>query len=221
MFRSNSRAIVYPQAVHARLAATIAAAWGNERFERPSLPFESFVQGVALHDRGYGELDSDDPRDMQPDAWVDIQRRSFAPRGEDPVVDLVVAMHIRRLVSTASNAAEIEALREIEEELPRLRDAAGVSEAEALAANDITLVCDRISLELCVEVPRSWSYEVLPMADAEPIELAHSHDGEGHVTLRPWPLAVPWLTGIVGGFRLDGYPDRLEPVIRTFRIVPA
>ena len=59
MFRSSRRDVVFPQAEHARLAGAIALAWGNERFARPALPFDAFVRGVTLHDRGYGQLDAD------------------------------------------------------------------------------------------------------------------------------------------------------------------
>src|SRR5437868_3074723 len=55
MFRSRRRAVVFPQADHARFAGAIALAWR----ERPQLPFDSFVRGVADHDRGYGGLDVD------------------------------------------------------------------------------------------------------------------------------------------------------------------
>ncbi|MDX6454362.1 MAG: hypothetical protein QOD48_469, partial [Gaiellaceae bacterium] len=50
---------MYPQAEHQRLAGVIAAAWGNDQVGRPPLPFESWVRGVAVHDRAYGELDED------------------------------------------------------------------------------------------------------------------------------------------------------------------
>ncbi len=56
MIRSRRRAVVFPQADHARLADTLALAWRD----RPALPFDSFVRGVADHDRGYGEYDNDE-----------------------------------------------------------------------------------------------------------------------------------------------------------------
>ena len=50
---------MYPEAEHQRLAGVVAAAWGNDEVKRPPLPFESWVRGVAVHDRAYGELDED------------------------------------------------------------------------------------------------------------------------------------------------------------------
>src|ERR687886_932448 len=99
MFRSRRRPVVYSQAEHARIAAAIAAVWGNDAFPRPPVPFDAFVRGVALHDRGYGELDADGIGEVASERWLELQRRSFTPRGEDPVVDLVVALHVHRLVA--------------------------------------------------------------------------------------------------------------------------
>lgn len=221
LFRSTRRPVVYPQAVHTRLAATIAAAWGNERFSRPPMPFSSFVRGVALHDRGYEELDVDGIGEVSPERWVELQRKGFAPRGDDPVVDLVVALHIHRLVSKPRDPVEAAALPEMEAALPTLRAAARVSDAEAQAADNITDLCDRIAFDFCCEEPSEWSLPVRPEAAAEPVDVAFAFDGSGLVSLSPWPLGLPWLAGIVVGFKADGYPEALDPVIEVFRAQPA
>ena len=56
MFRSSRRDVVFPQMEHGAFAAGIALQWR----ERPNLPFDSLTCGIALHDRGYGELDEDE-----------------------------------------------------------------------------------------------------------------------------------------------------------------
>src|SRR5581483_2916422 len=102
---------------------------------------ESFVRGVALHDRGYGELDNDPIGGVPRERWLEIQRRGFGERDDDPIVDLVASMHILRLVRGA--------VPEFEDALPRLRERAGVDEATALAVDEITNLCDRISFDVC------------------------------------------------------------------------
>src|SRR5206468_5254481 len=104
-FHSRRRPIVFPQADHARFAAVLALAWA----EMPPLPFASFVRGVADHDRGYGEHDDYDIDTVDDATWIEIQRRGFAPRGEDAVVDLVAALHVRRLLSRNDPGATAEA----------------------------------------------------------------------------------------------------------------
>jgi hypothetical protein len=148
MFRSKRRPVVFPQAEHARLAAAIALEWD----ERPAIPWEPFVAGVALHDRGYGQLDADDIDVFAEARWIEIQREGFAPRGADPVVDLIAALHVRRLVSQGGHPA---ALAEMDARLPELHEAAGMDEETAAAADRITELCDRLAFVFCFEEPAS------------------------------------------------------------------
>lgn len=196
--------MIFPQADHARLAGTIALAWR----ERPPLPFASFVRGVADHDRGYGEHDADELGSVESERWTEIQRRGFTPRGEDHVVDLVVALHVRRLLSTRANAFEQRAYDEVDALLPSLRERARVTAEQAEAADAITSVCDRLAFVFCFEEP----------ASGEDRGYAYELDGEGRITLDPWPLEVPRLVGLVTGFEADGYPERLVPVATPFEL---
>lgn len=210
MFRSVRRDVIYPQAEHARLAGAIAAAWGNAELRRAPLPHESFVRGVALHDRGYGELDTDGIGEIGPARWVEIQRRSFAPRGDDPVVDLIVALHVHRLVSRPRDPLEAAALPEMEQALPALRAAAGVSEADAAAADAITNVCDLASFVWCFEEPAERTVRGVDVVV----------DGRGSLTLAPWPLGVPRLDVVVVGYRAAAYPEQLDAVVEVARVTP-
>jgi hypothetical protein len=200
-FHSRRRPVVFPQAEHARFAAVFALAWA----EPPPLPFAAFVRGVADHDRGYGELD-DDPIGgaMSEERWLAIQRRGFAPRGDDPVVDLVVAMHVRRLIGEGEAFEEVDAL------LPSLLSRAGVRREAAEAADAITNVCDVISFEFCFEEPNEREVRGYRVAV----------DGEGGIEVDPWPFAVPRLVGLVTAFEEDGYPERLVPVVTPFETRP-
>src|ERR671930_901730 len=197
MFRSKRRPLVFTQADHARFAATIALHWR----QRPPLPFDSFVRGVADHDRGYGEHDDAEIGAVDNAVWVEIQRAGFRPRREDAVVDLVVALHIRRLMTPPDDELETAARGEIDELLPGLLTAAVVSAEDAEAADAVTNVCDRLAFLFPFEEPaldavRGISYQL---------------DGLGTVMLEPWPLSVPWLSGLLTAFEADGYPQRRVP----------
>ena len=204
MFRSRRRPLVVPQTDHARFSAAIALAWGNDRFPRPPVPFDRFVQGVALHDRGYGEHDDDPIFGTERARWLEIQRDSFRPRGDDPIVDLVVALHVRRLVGDDPLGAEMAA------QLPALQAAAGVTAEEARAADAITQLCDAIAFDFALEEPERGA--------AAGVD--YTVDGLGGITLDPWPLGVPRLLGLVTAFAADGYPERLEPVVIPFAVHP-
>lgn len=204
MFRSARRPVVFPQADHARLAGAIALAWR----ERPPIPFASFVRGVADHDRGYGEHDADEIGAVESERWTEIQRRGLTPQGEDHVVDLVVALHVRRLLSSRRDAFEQRAHDEADALLPTLLERAGVTAEHADAADAITNVCDRLAFAFCFEEP----------AHGEVRGYAYELDGEGAIAIEPWPLDVPRLVGLVTAFEADGYPERLVPVVTPFEL---
>jgi hypothetical protein len=208
MFRSQRRSIVFPQAEHARFSGTLALAWA----ERPPLPFAAFVRGVADHDRGYGERDNDPiGGEMRSERWVGIQRRGFTPSGEDAVVDLVVALHVRRLLSSQDDDHERAAYAEVDRLIPSLLQRAGVTQEDGETADAITNVCDVISFEFCFESPSERDvrgYHVVL-------------DGHGRVNVDPWPFAVPRLLGLVTAFTADGYPNRARPVVVPYDVRPA
>ena len=193
---------MYPQAEHQRLAGVIAAAWGNDQVERPPLPFESWARGVAVHDRAYGELDTDLIGTVAPERWTEIQTPAVEPQAGDPVVDLVVAMHVQRL---ANDFVELDA------HVPDRLAEAGVDPADASAADVITNLCDTLSFTFCFEEAASGSIGMF----------SYTVGADGAATLAPWPLSVPELTETVVGYRADGYPERLDPVERVFRLAPA
>ena len=175
---------------HAAFAGELALLWADL-----PLPRESFVRGVSLHDRGYGELDNDSLGEVPRERWLEIQHRGFAMRDEDPIVDLVACMHITRLVRGA--------VPEFEEALPALRERAGVDEASALAADAITNLCDRISFDVCFE----------EASDGSVGEIAFEYDGDHTVTVDPWPFATDEFSLLLVGYRADGYPERLDRVL--------
>jgi hypothetical protein len=208
VFRSHARAVVYPQAEHARIAAVIAAAWGSGR---PPVPFESLVRGVALHDRGYGELDADGIGETQDARRLEIQRRGFAPQDDDPVVELVVALHIHRLVSYGDSPARKAAAHEFAGALPARREAAHVGEDDAAAVDRVTNLCDRISFELCFEDDVAFSVGIYRCTAS----------ASGMATVDPWPFAPQRLELTAVGYEADDYPQVLAPVERTFVVQPA
>ena len=209
---------MFPQAEHARLAAAIASAW-SDAFAPVRLQRERFVRGVALHDRGYGEHDADEIGQVSRERWLAIQERGFAATGEDPLVDLVVALHVRRLVSSGDDEPSRRVLDAMDEALPRLGRDAGVSPEDAGAADRITDLCDRISFDVCLEAPDAGEVEIL-RADETPVRVSYTVDGRGTIVLDPWPLEPPALAGTVLGYAAGGYPDVLEPVPTPVSLLP-
>jgi len=199
MFRSRRRAVVFPQMEHAAFAAGIAMQWRV----RPDVPFDSFIRGVALHDRGYGELDEDEIGGVERQRWLEIQRRGFRARDEDPVVDLIVSLHVARLVGDDDPS--------FRDRLPALLARANVDEETAAAADRITNLCDRISFDVCLEQPEEGSLG----------EIRYDFDGGNRVTVDPWPFAAECFGVLLVGYRTDGYPRTLDRVVEAIAFAPA
>lgn len=126
------------------------------------------------------------------------------------MVDLVAAMHVRRLLSSQDDEHERAAFAEVDALLPSLLEAAGVSAEAADQADAITNICDRIAFLFCFEEP----------GEGEVRGISYALDGHGAVTLDPWPLALPRLVGLVPAYEADGYPERLVPVVAPFDVRP-
>jgi hypothetical protein len=219
VFRSRRRPVVFPQHEHALLASLIAAAW-NDDFGPLRLPRVPFVRGVALHDRGYDEHDADEIGRVSRDRWLAIQERGFAPTGEDAIVDLVVAMHVHRLVAPGEDDAGRQVLRGMDDAILDLARTAGVSVEDASVADRITNLCDRISFDACLEEPSSGGIEVLSAGGA-PVCVRYRLDGRERIQLHPWPLDTMLVTGTIRGYAAEGYPEVLEPIPVPFVVEPA
>lgn len=205
LFRSRRRDIVFTQHEHARLAAEIALAW---RSEDVPLPRDDFARGVALHDRGFDALDTDAIGEQAPERHERILRSGLLRRDANPVADLVALLHIRRLRGDEHERAR--RVGEIDAILPELLEAAGVAREDALAANEITWICDRASFDFCLEEASS----------DEVGGIVYAVDGRGAITLDPWPLEPPRLRGFLWAYEAEGYPERLAPVLVPYRISP-
>jgi hypothetical protein len=85
MFKSKQRPIAIPQWEHQKLAGTLALLWGNADFERPSVPFESFLTGIGLHDHAYGPLDNLPIGEIPEEEWLALTRSGFEMTWTDPI----------------------------------------------------------------------------------------------------------------------------------------
>src|SRR4051794_19508728 len=63
-------------------------------FERPLVPFESFLIGIGLHDRAYGPLDNLPIGAIPEDEWLALTHSGFEMSWADPVADLITKLHL-------------------------------------------------------------------------------------------------------------------------------
>lgn len=229
MFVSRTRSVVYPQFEHARLAGAIAQHWGNEQFCLPELPFHAFCSGVALHDFGYGLLDTHDIVGMGAAERLATFESMMSLRFDDPVVEVVAKMHVARLLSWAG-LTELEA--DCRQALASLVRETGVPLSVFQDADTITSLCDAIAFDFCFEQSKTGSVAVLADGNLNHrIDLHYAMDfrsvggddqGDvtGRVRLAPWPLSVGKLNGYLFAYEQSGYPEVLKPRPVTFELLP-
>lgn len=213
MFISTERPIVIPQSEHLRLAGILAHKWGNSRFRLPKINRESFVLGVATHDRAFGFLDTAEvgklsvqERSAQVQMWLDTAYTN-------PEAELIVLLHVRRLL----NAGELGALYEKLD--ARIRDVVNennLSLIEFEHADTITGLCDGVSFDFCFEYEIERTRSVFAASD-KMIELTYKIK-DHKITLDPWPFSVSVIEDYILGYEQSGYPKELQPVMLEFTV---
>jgi hypothetical protein len=141
----------------------------------------------------------------------------FEPVGDDALVDAVVALHVRRLVSYGGTPADEETGAEMDRRLPELISAAGLTRAGATQLDRITHLCDAIAFDFCVEEPASGRVAVVER-DEMPHPIGFQLDGMGSILLSPWPLTAEPLEGTITGYEADGYPEALRAVAVAYGV---
>jgi len=219
MFKSWTRPIVYTQYEHGRLAGTVARAWGNDSFDRPALDFHAFAAGVMLHDWGYGVVDNLPIGEAPEDEWLDIIRNGVENRFEHPTTDIVVKLHLRRLLSMHSSPEREMLIAQIDARIDGRLDESGALLETFQRADKITQLCDMISFSYCFESPVKLTYPVFSRSDgAETTSITFEVRPGGEVTVDPWPFSVPFISGIMYAFDRQDYPEKLNPLVVPFKI---
>jgi hypothetical protein len=218
MFKSKQRPIAVPQWEHQKLAGTLALLWGNADFERPPVPFESFLTGIGLHDRAYGPLDKMPIGELPEEEWLALTRAGFEMTWADQVADLIAKMHLKRLTSygraPARQAMAAEMTQAIQEQLQHH----GFDVVLFERIDRITNLCDKIAFDFCFEAPAEGEVRIFPRKDRDDEVAVQYRIEDGTIEVEPWPFGVDSHTGYLVGYLLDGYPAALEPMLLPDRL---
>lgn len=218
MFRSKSRKLIFPQSEHLRLAGALALHWGNEHFDRPALPFDSFVMGAALHDWGHGFFDTNEIGVMDEPARVRSMTNLVHAQLSDPIAETVMLHHVKRLMGSDSLYNELRPilLQRIDDNLAQT----GLERAPFEWADRITDLTDMISFDFCFDSPFQRTISVYAkLTDAEQTPVTYEIVGDGRITLDPWPLRVDSLSCYMLAYGSDGYPDERVPLVVPYEII--
>jgi hypothetical protein len=218
MFKSKHRAIVIPQSEHGRLAGILAHLWGNEQFELPAVSGLSFIKGIGLHDRGYGFLDTFAIGETPEPEWLKVTYKGFYLEFSDQVADLIVKLHLKRLVRSNHFAKGQSLVAEMEEAIRNQVRSNGFSQEEFERVDRITNFCDSVSFDFCFEQATQDNKRVFPSNTADTESTLHYELHSPMIWIDPWPFSVPSFSSYLIGYQLESYPIKLEPVIVPFAI---
>jgi len=216
MFKSKRRPIVTPQSEHLKLVGTLAMLWGNHDFDSPPIERESMILGMGTHDRGYGYLDNHSIGGMDSSEWFPVARRTFNMPCSDIVADTIIKYHFRRLASYDASAGRKALTAEFSAALVEHLQAHNLSKTLFERIDRITDLCDRLSFSLCFDVPASGEVSVFPRNSEDTEVTVKYHVEDGLLSTDPWPFSVDFHEGYLVAYRLEGYPETLDPLILPF-----
>lgn len=221
MFKSKVRPIVIPQFEHARLAAKLASMWGNADFDRPEIPFDSFVEGVALHDWQYSNSDNLSIGDISEGEWLDVMRKGINLPFTDPVAEIIAKLHMMRLVRTPSSAQRKQIVADFEAHISSIVAQTDFSRDQYEWADRITRFCDSLAFDFAFEVPTKDATPIFAKTnDASETQLSYEIKPDGIIQIDPWPFSVLSFSGMITGYQLEGYPKTLTPKIIQYQVCP-
>jgi len=219
LFNSKIREIVIPQAEHAKLSGILANSWGNEEIDKPALDFDSFVEGVTHHDMAYGDNDNFPLGELSLEHWTDLTLKGTKVRFENPVVDIVTKLHLKRLLGDDNVKKRKEILNNIEQRIEERLLLTNNSIEEFLWADRITNFCDWVSFNFCLEHDFEDKVEMYTCRNSKvKIKIAFQTNPAGEITVHPWPFSVDEINGHITAFEKEGYPKILKPKMKGYFI---
>lgn len=219
MFKSKTRDIVIPQAEHAKLSGILAYNWGNEEFDKPAFDFNSFVEGVKYHDIGYGEYDNSPLGELTLEQWADLTFKGTEISFDNPVVDIVTKLHLKRLLGDDNVKIRGEILNNIEQSVEERLPETDNSLEEFMWADRITDFCDWVSFNFCLEKDFEDKVEVhARRISFVKTELKFHTNPAGEIVVDPWPFSAESINGTIIAYYKNGYPEELKPVSKEYYI---
>ncbi|MFG0258296.1 MAG: DUF3891 family protein [Phycisphaerales bacterium JB043] len=222
MFRLRSPDVVVSQHEHSRISGELARRWGNERFDTPELDTNAFVAGVTLHDWHYGvqdtlSLDAEHVSRRDEETWRDwvaVHARSSELRMDDPIVEIVAKMHIRRLLDDVDRDDAERVRRTLESRIDELIASSAIPRQRFEWADHITRACDLLAFYLFREDHTSGEFEVPTRAGSlETIQMRYEMGIGTDIRVDPWPFDRDAIELNYVAYDRDSYPSTQRPVM--------
>ena len=206
---------------HGRLSGVLASLWGNESFDRPVLDFGSFVEGVILHDWNYGLIDTLPIMEAGEEEWLAMAARGVHHTFENPITDIVVKLHLKRLLNSHDYPERQKLARMVDQQVTNRLLQTDFTLADFEWADKITRFCDMVAFDFSFERPTTETIKLYAQRGADQMTpVTYQIRPNGKIHIDPWPFSEPCYSGFILGYQREGYPDNLCPVIVEFQLFP-
>lgn len=225
MFKSERLPIIVPQQEHARLAGALAMRWGNDIFDRPSIPIESLAKGLIFHHVGYGSFDTVAFRELSEKGILEVFEKDIAADLGDVDAELVNLFHQLRLIKNRlarTNSKGFLKLQEkvelmISTKLPR----SNFEREDFERANRITHLCDRLSFNFSQGAVAEANVDVFARrGSSEKIGITNELVGTDTIVVDPWPFTGDEVNALIIAYAADQYPEVLIPYLIQVSVIP-
>ncbi|MBE0691011.1 MAG: hypothetical protein IH587_12910, partial [Anaerolineae bacterium] len=171
---------------------------------------------------GYGQLDYDPIGEVDPETWLAIQRRGITQGADDATSNAISLLHMKRLVDRSGSAQPYDDLVALAEQQIANSVASTGIEREAFDwADKITNWCDDVAFDFSMETHLHQAGNVCTRVDSlDSVTIEYDLRPDGVIAVRPWPFSVESYSGFIIGYEIEGYPERLEPVLMPFYLTP-
>src|SRR5437660_2960665 len=223
---AGGQLLLVRQTDHQVLAGQLAEAWGNDHFARPQ-PFAPLVRAAYEHDNGWHAWEQApkvDPATRRPYQFTDVpldEHLAFYRQGIDELAardahaGLLVNLHcqgfhnqrfgtmpeaVLKPAPAGTESALRSALAALQAQERVLAERVPLELPTLWAQYKLLQVYDRLSLYLCMPPVKPATLRAVPAGpDGSTVELMLNPDGEGVVTVSPYPFAEePLRVGVPG-----------------------
>lgn len=217
MFRSKRRQIVFPQTEHVRLAVAVAELLSAGGYSFGGVAYSEIVVATSEHDRGYPVLDNFPVEETARKDWVEIHRQGLSKMNSSYQVNILVALHIQRLMSFYDEPICKALSDECDSYIENQLKGNSVPRSDLERASNLVAFCDMVAFDFCFEHRRSNSFVIFPdSVGQESVTLHYEVKEEGLVAISPWPAKVKEVYGTITAYDGAKYPEELIPFLVPF-----